>query len=384
MALDLLRGLAIGGILVVNVDLFRGPALFTGFAVDAAGGADRVVATLMLWLFQGKFVSAFSFLFGLGLALQAARAEAAGRSGRRLLLRRLAGLALIGAVHALLVWSGDILLTYALVGLLIVPFRGRAPSTCLIWAAVVLALPAVLLGAVAAFLLAVPEANAGVTGAGSADAAAAVAAYTSGDYPAMVAQRVRETGVVLASLPANGCLVLGMALLGAAAARAGLVTSLAVRRPLVRRVAAVGLGLGLPLNALYAAGVLADPRGTTAVGLAALGAWFLLAPLLSLGYLAAGTLVALAVPAHPLVRHIAAVGRTALSNYLLQSVLCTALFIGLGWYGRTGLAAAVVVAAGVYAVNVLVSRLWLARRRQGPVEALWRRLTYGRTAVDTP
>lgn len=362
VALDALRGLAVLGILLVNVQYFQGPQRFLETADGLPWtGPDRVAAYLVTALVEGKFIAAFAFLFGLGIALQSARAEARGQPAGRLLVRRLAVLAVFGAAHSFLLWYGDVLLTYAALGLVLVAARRAAPRALLAFSAGLYGLGAfVLLVSAAA-----PETDGGAAFAELAEQG--VRAYRSGSYGRMLAQRLRELGVYWAGFPFNGPWTLAPMLAGLAAGRAGLPGRLDREVPLLRRVAVVGVGVGLPLSLLAAA---AD----SSLALA-------LAPPLSLGYLALGALLFCRYARAAVTRNLAPIGRMALTNYLLQTVLATAVYYGLGRYGRGTLIAALGLTVAIWTVNLVLSRLWLARFPSGPVETLWRRLTYGSASV---
>ena len=386
VALDVLRGFAILGILVVNVELFRGPDYLLSFA--GAGGpsdADAVLATLVAVFAESKFITTLAFLFGLGFVLQGMRAEARGRSPGRLLARRMAALGLFGVVHAVLIWSGDILLTYALIGFLFLLFYRRRPRTLLVWAGVLIS----VLFLITALLSALALLGAASGDAGAAQSAPQVGffrefaqsaqeAYTSGSYPQMVVQRLKEVAIFLTFvLLAVGPLVLAMMLVGGAVAREGWISDLATHRPEIRRMALVGLSVGLPLNVVYA---LLSRAQDDAVALLAIPPFVIGAPLLALGYIATGTLLVERFPRAGATRRLAAVGRLALSNYLAQSIVMTAIFYGLGLYGSVGLAPALGIAAALISLQLLLSPVYLRRFEQGPAEWLWRRLTYGRSA----
>jgi uncharacterized protein len=385
VALDVLRGFAILGILVVNVELFRGPEYLLSFAgAGDPSGADAALATLVAVFAESKFITTLAFLFGLGFALQGMRAEARGRSPGRLLARRMAALGLFGVVHAVLIWSGDILLTYALIGFLFLLFYRRRPRTLLVWAGAFISIP-FLLTVVGALALLMTTAG-GTEAAQSAPqmgsfrefAQSAQEAYTSGSYPQMVVQRLKEVAIFLSFvLVTVGPLVLAMMLIGGAVARAGWISDLAAHRPEIRRTALVGLSVGLPLNVVYA---LLSRSQDDAVALLAITPFVVGAPLLALGYIAAGTLLVERFPRAGATRRLAAVGRLALSNYLAQSIVMTAIFYGLGLYGSVGLAPALGIAAALISLQLLLSPIYLRRFNQGPAEWLWRRLTYGRSA----
>src|SRR5438552_711706 len=138
--IDILRGLAIFGILIVNMGGFSLPEDMPAHQLWP-NLLDRTVEKLILFFAQGKFVSLFSFLFGLGLAVQMMRAEARGARFLPLYLRRLCALLLVGLAHFLLLWDGDILHTYALDGFILLFFRRRSLKTLLVWAGIFLCLP---------------------------------------------------------------------------------------------------------------------------------------------------------------------------------------------------------------------------------------------------
>src|SRR5580698_6781571 len=140
--IDILRGMALFGILAANMRGFNAPAdVYGNIAVLFHGSADRIAQAFIDIFIQGKFVTLFSFLFGLGFAVQLTRAEARGAKFMSFYPRRLAALALFGLIHGLLIWWGDILLTYALAGTMLLFFRNRSQKTVLWWAGSIFALP---------------------------------------------------------------------------------------------------------------------------------------------------------------------------------------------------------------------------------------------------
>ena len=390
VTLDALRGFAILGILLVNIEIFYGPDFWLLLAGESAlTGLDRVLGFLIVFLAQSKFYSIFAFLFGLGLVMQTVRAEERGRSSGRLLSRRLAVLTLFGVVHAVLIWSGDILLTYALLGFVFLLFRRRPARTLLIWAAILLILPPLLLllaGLLALLATFTPEGAQAISEAAAGQrefllglADSAREAYGSGSYGDMVAQRLREITLWASNLVFIGPNIFGMFLVGGALMRAGWFEAPDAHRTGIRRVALAGLLVGLPLNLVAAYATVLNPGGASGVALLWIGQSCQLigGPVLALGYLGLATLLFQRYAEAGPVRWTSAVGCMALTNYLAQSVICTAVFYGLGLYGETSLAAALVLCGAIYALQLIWSPLWLSRFSYGPVEWLWRRLTYG-------
>jgi uncharacterized protein len=391
--LDLLRGFALLGIAIVNIAPGSVPVL--ALAADLGlwkEGPDRVAYFLVHWLAEGKFFPLFSFLFGLGFGLQMERVEARGGPFRRLYLRRLAALLLIGVVHAFLIWYGDILMLYALLGFLLFwLFRRREPRTLLRWALVSLALPIVLFGALTVLLevgRAVPEARAGIEQsfaeqAASTRAAAAEATrvYGQGSYLEVTAQRARDVAYLWSITPLffmpN---VFGMMLLGLYAARRGILADVEAHLGLFRWLLRWGLPIGLLANLVYALASEASSRAVPSLaslaGTAALG---LGGPLMALSYAAGLSLLVRNSPAwRQRLRPVSLAGRMALTNYLLQSLIQTLFYYGygLGFYG-TGPAFGIAFAVAIYLAELAFSAWWLARYRFGPAEWLWRSLTYG-------
>ncbi len=389
--LDVLRGLAIFGILLVNIPFFAGPTIYDQGAgiVRFAAWYDRLATWLIRFLAEGKFYTLFSFLFGLGLFVQMTRAEARGTAFVPLYIRRLLVLLLIGLVHAFLIWSGDILVTYALLGFPLLLFRKRAPKTLLRWAVALMFLPLLFYGL---STLAVVAANASPQGAtqiersfraavtsNEARAEQSIRAFGRGDFPDIMAQRVQDTLLGYTFLPFAAPSVLAMFLLGLYAGRRGVFVDVAGHLALIRRVLAWGLGLGLAGNLIYAFGQELTNRAVPSpLGLLTQAGHTFGAPALCLGYAAAVTLLMQDESWRRRLMPLASVGRMALSNYLLQSLVCTTIFYsyGLGLYGQVGPAPGILLAIVIYLVQIPLSQWWLRRFQFGPMEWLWRSLTY--------
>jgi uncharacterized protein len=391
-AMDVLRGFALLGILLMNIEAMVGPLNSAMTGLDPAlTGADRWVDAAVYALVQGKFYTLFSLLFGMGFAVMMRRADGAGRPFATLYLRRTFGLLVIGTVHMLAIWSGDILMIYALLSLVLLwGFRRKATEKLPRWAIGLYLAPIVLIllfGALADLARLDPQAAVEAVkqeAAQLADMARAVAAqraaYGGDDYLAAVAQRWDDMLAVLGMVLFFGWQVLGMFVLGLWFVRSG-----ATERPrefprLYSRLRSVALPLGLAmmLTSLAVEPTL-DGRMDFSVGVAAALAWSA-SLLMCLGYFAWimralqsplwGSRLAVLAPA----------GRMALTNYLAQSLIGTLVFYGygLGWFEQLPRAWQVPFVLVVFALQVAWSRWWLARFRYGPAEWLWRAFTYGR------
>jgi uncharacterized protein len=367
-AIDILRGAALLGILLVNMLAFSGPWIDEVTPLSYwSSPADRWAEWGVLVLAEGASYSAFSLLFGLGFALQLRRGERRDEAALPRYRRRLLWLLAIGLVHLLLIWFGDILTHYALIGLLLLPFARTPVVTLLRWSAALLAL---------ASLLYLAAGGAVTSDRLSGDAAELVRLYRDGGFGDILAQRLDDGITALIATPLLVPGLLWLFLLGFAAGRARLFSDLAGSAPLLRRVRALALSVALVCKGLYGWLLLARPDNPFGLLLSTgLGG-----PALGLVYLSSLALL-LSDPAWlARLRPLAALGRMALSNYLAHSLVFTLLFYGYGagLYGRLGPATTLGFALGMIALQLTLSREWLARFRFGPVEWLWRSLTYGR------
>lgn len=375
--LDVLRGLALLGILMMNMEAFVGPLDLSTSGIDPHWqGVDRWADAFVYIFVQGKFFTLFSLLFGAGFSVMAQRAEVAGRDFTRFYLRRSLGLLGIGLVHALLLWSGDILVVYALLSFLLLAFR-EAPRAWLPVMGVLAYLAAIgLMLLLGALMLLVPDE---VTAAQATHAQAAIEAqrqaYGHGTYGQAVLQRLRDFGASLGALLVVGPQVLGMFLIGSWFARSGAIAHPGAHQRLFTwlRRGALPLGLALMLACTWYQPWLApgrfDLRSAAVYGGSALAGL-----LMCLGYLAWGVRWSHAL------RWLAPAGRMALSNYLGQSLVCTLLFYGygLGWFEQMGRAWQLLFAVALFTAQVALSRAWLRHFRFGPMEWLWRAITYWR------
>jgi uncharacterized protein len=383
--LDALRGFAVLGILLVNIEVMRGSdwlVLMDGGPTPPVDFSDRLVEFAVGWLATAKFISSLAILFGIGAALIAARSLASGGSPRALLARRYLTLMAFGAAH-MLIFPGDVLFLYGVAGFALLAFIHLDVRALLAWsAALIVIFTSLALTHTIALAGGPTNGIAESTFDSAIDALRmeSVAAYAQGAFTdilsAHAGQAVMLQTAQLLALP----WILALFLFGYAVGRAGLVHRLGERRALLRRGAWIGLSIGLPANigvgffgALAGFGArreLDAPLLTVAADLGQL----IGAPLLATGYLCAVALrFADRGPPHALV----ALGRMTLTAYLLQSVLALAVFGGLRLYDRLTSTSALLVVAAIWALLLWLCPLWLRHFQSGPVEWLWRSLTYG-------
>lgn len=388
---DILRGFALFGILFVNMTLFSRPFQSMLMAADAtAPWYDRAGEWLIHFLGESKFYSLFSLLFGLGLTLLMDRIEARRGKFVPLYMRRLLILFGIGLIHAFLIWVGDILILYAVIGFLLILFRKARPRTLLTWAIVLMSLPLLFTAGATALVelgRSVPEGAAQIDQAFAeveagyvADIERAGRVYPSGTFAEITAQRAYDyTSMGTMSFFALGFNVLAMFLFGVWFGKRQVFQNLETNRPFFRRLLTWGLLIGLPANALYATLIMPISRFQTSWNaLLAMAALTIGAPLLSLAYVSTLALLAGTPAWGKRLSVLAPVGQMALTNYLTQSIVCTLIFYGygLGLFGKLGMAAGIGLTIVVYLLQIPISHWWMRRFQYGPAEWLWRSLTY--------
>ena len=383
--LDALRGWALLGILLANIMVFGGYVMMAPPSrAQALGAAFDPLAELVLeTLITGKFYSLFSLLFGIGFALQIANLEKRGEGAARY-LRRLALLFGFGLFHLYFLWLGDILALYALMGGALLLFRRASDKSLLQWAVLLWLLPIawsamIHLGGIDPSGPLFGRAFAGLGALGVDPADEPITFYRDASFATQFAAHPAEVWFRVADLtyqlrPAK---VLAMFLIGLWVGRRLLPTGLDAAAPLLRRVAKVGIGVGLPLS-LARTLVLMSGSERPALAVVEEAFYCLGTPLLALGY---GAAFALAWRSRrKWLGWSAPAGRMALTNYLGQSLIQSILFYGWGFglIGRFGLVFMPAIAALIFIGQVAFSRWWLARFQFGPMEWLWRSLTYGR------
>ncbi|QDE68221.1 MULTISPECIES: DUF418 domain-containing protein [Myxococcus] len=410
--LDALRGFALFGILISNVQMwFSGRVFLSREQFEASIANASLLDTITRYAFEvlvsGKFMTLFAFLFGLGFAVQLGRAEARGGGFVPLYARRLTVLLVVGVLHLFLLWYGDILSSYALMGFGLLLLRRRSDRTLLIIAAVlVLVWPLLmtLLWRLPQLLADSPEAGAAVMAAAREKSTAIhtrmLTAITGGswwDVTKTSAGFYRDEFFTMMLAGLLTCL--GRFALGLWAGRRGIFQDVPAHLGFFRRLlgwglvaAVVGSVPGVVVTVLMQKKVLTPETMPVWLPLG-------LAPLRNLAqvglagvYLAGITLLFQRATWQRALGLLAPAGRMALTNYLSQTVISLLIFYGygLGQVGKRGPFACVVICVGIFCVQVLWSHLWLSRFRFGPVEWAWRSLTYGkaqpmrRAVSDTP
>nr|SBO92590.1 hypothetical protein BN4615_P2104 [Nonomuraea gerenzanensis] len=368
--IDVVRGFALAGILVANIGYFADP----GYAANGTMPMpDGPVASVITALVLTKFYIIFSFLFGYSFTLQLRSAERAGASARARTLRRCLGLFVIGVAHGLLLWIGDILTLYAVLGLILLAMRGIRPRTAVVTGSVILGCLTLLWAGLSA-LSALDPAAGQLPPADAAAAARTMALATGSPLDVLTLQLELYPPLAAMVWLFQGPTALAMFLFGLAAGKRKVLEETGRWWHLAPRIQWIGFGLGLPGGVLLA--VTAGRAG--AWELAGLAVSTVTSVLLAAAYMVTLLRVTRRFPAAG--RALAPAGRVAASNYVGQSVLCCLVFTGYGLAlaGTLSPLAVMGVALVIYTVLLGLSAWWLRTHRYGPVEYVLRRITIGR------
>ncbi len=375
---DVWRGFALFGIFVVNMAGMKMP-LDASADLDLvhSSAPDHFVQGLVGLLMHGKFMTLFTLVFGLGVGLQAQRAEQTGCAFVPFQRRRLLVLLGMGILHGILLWAGDVLAVYALYGFIGMAFI-RLPARRLLQWAIGGMVPGLFLLAVLGALSAwVPDAS---SAEGAEAQAAWIEVYQNGTWLHIIHSRAVEwlwywMGGLFSMIP----WLFGIFLVGLALAKTGFPSHPERWYPAAKRYVPLCLVLGMAAASGFFVVYHPAGYGWLMRGLGMAG-YFAGMPLLAFCYLMGLTALVLGGRLPRLTGCLAATGRLSLSHYLLQSLLANVLFMswGLGLYGKMGIAGAALMATGFYGLQVVLSPLWLRFFETGPAEWLWRTLAYGK------
>lgn len=390
--IDILRGFALFGVLLVNMAMFN-TTLFSKFASAAPLSnplqletfPDKLAALFIQIFAEGKFYTIFSMLFGLGFYIFMERAEEKEISPNRLFMRRSFFLLLFGILHFNLVWYGDILHVYGLIGFLLMAFRKRSLKIIRIWIVILLILSTLLYSGFvflnsfieASFTPETLEAQYNVVNALMKES---IEVYKNGSYIDIIRYRFyNEFSLVLMNLVVLIPKILGMFLIGLYAGKKGIFKDIEGNLHIIEKVWRRGGIIGILSTIAYILlqwyiisinPLLREAAVTIFKEIATV--------FLSLFY-AASLLLLLRKPSFSnKLAPLRYIGQMALTNYLVQCISCSILFYGygLGLLNEVGLAAGVIFTVLIYGAQLIVSKKWLQRFRYGPFEWLWRKLTY--------
>jgi len=377
---------AVLGILIMNIQSFSMPqaAYINPTAFGDLSGLNKWIWILSHILASQKFMSIFSILFGAGVLIFTENAMAKGKNSALLHYRRMAWLMVFGLLHGYLLWYGDILFTYSLCGMLLFVFRGLPPRK-LIWIGFGFFLVPMVLDTLFAFSMSYwPEESLRSTMQTWSPDTATLQHYLTvygGSWMEQMELRVPgylflQTGLFFMQTfwRVMSMMLLGMALFKWKMLSAGL------SRLIFLRLTLAGLLLGFFLSAT---GVVLNFRMQWSMEFSMfLGKQFnyVGSVLTALGYVGLVMLICKSLSFRRFKNTFSAVGRMAFSNYILMTLICTLLFYGhgLGLFGSMERKVQVLIVVGIWLVIIIISPLWLRSFRFGPLESLWRSLTYGK------
>lgn len=378
VALDLLRGFSLLGIFIANMLFFHTPYIYIDPFSWFTTPSDQATFKWITVFVQGSFYPIFAILFGYGINMQYEKALRTARPFAPVLAKRLSIMLLFGFIHALLIWAGDILVSYAVMGfalLLLVRLPGKwlAPI-----AAILYIIPMGGLYLLLKFFESVDPSSSTEAYVDIHQIELSISAYAHGSFADIFAQRFMEW------------LLIGVG--------SGLLLGAFTILPLISFGAVLS-----KWKVIERAGELKTRLSIAAIICIPVGIWiksfpFTKAPtasyqllqetiggvLLALGYIAVILLLAQLPIFITIFRPIAKAGRMSLTTYITQSIVATLIFYnyGLGLYGKVDLATGTWMAVGIFVIQVILAELWFHKYKMGPLEALWRRLTYGKPVKE--
>ena len=388
--LDTIRGFALLGIFIMNMPAFN-TSLFLGF--DAAMWPhwwDRGTEMVRDVIFSGKFNSMFSMLFAVGFTIQLGRLQAREpERATRIYLRRLFWLFVFGVVHACVFWAGDVLHMYALLGLLLLALR-RVPDRAIVALIVLCLLYPTILGIIR-MATAKPEDIQLLFAVTQQAISADNAAFGHGTF-LDTARRSTQSMITFYEYPMRLGLFAGYVqffttvLLGLLLGRHRFFQNVAAHLPLIRRIQwwALGIGLACGSGFVWWRSASVNPMEPSVWRILAMTGYVLGRVSIMIFYVATIVRAVCNERWRQRLASITLAGRMPLTNYLLQTLIGITLFYhwGLGLWGEVGPGLDLVLAVAIFfLIQVPLTRWWLSRYPRGPMEHLWRVLTYGRSAL---
>ncbi|CAN7467935.1 DUF418 domain-containing protein [Rossellomorea sp. LjRoot5] len=376
VSLDVIRGFSLLGIFIINMISFHSPFLYFDPYTWWKTPEDMALFPWIDVLVQASFYPLFAMMFGYGLGIQQQRAEMKGTSFYLFGVRRLLTLLGIGCIHAFLIWSGDILINYAVFGLILLGFM-RLSGKGLMWLGGILFLMPQMFFSILLVLMTFSDPTGVTHYTNIAALQDSVSAYASGSFSNIMEQRFQDWYMV--NSPDNLLFlllsILPMMMIGAGASKLQLLEKVRNHKKVWMITGGFTLLFGIIIKSLplfiesnFAYNYIQDFFG---------------GPFLSVSYAIILSLLLLNEKMMKWSKPFASVGKMSLSNYLMQSIIGTLLFYsyGFGLYGEVTLTTGTMLAVGIYIIQVILSEIWLSKFRYGPVEKLWRVLSYGRSNV---
>lgn len=382
--LDVLRGFALAGILIINaMSIMAVKGSTPAFTVDLSW-PDRLLQDLILFFIESKFFTLFSLLFGIGFAIQIQSADRQGQGFLPRISRRMSALLIFGLAHIALLWDGDILVIYAITGTLLIAFRKTSFRSLKRWVISLLAVPGLLVLIVFVVTLVLRVTPEGAAALNQSDSEIAKQFSNIGSTQQLLdATFFQAISIKIASyldlfslLVSRIPTVLAMFLIGLYLGKSNFIREIQDKTVVLKKVRSRGLVVGFVLMGLIVASTKFLPATSGLVAI--IEDQYLAGPILCLGFAAAMALAYLKNPNHKVFAAFSTVGRMALTNYLSQSLVLTFLAYGwgLGLASSLGGYQALAIAVALYCVQIILTHLWLKKFAFGPMEWVWRCVTY--------
>ncbi|WP_252502432.1 DUF418 domain-containing protein [Sporosarcina sp. Marseille-Q4943] len=371
-SLDILRGFALLGIFIANMLTFHSPYFYIDPYTYFSTPSDMASYKLINLFVEASFYPIFAMMFGYGLNMQYEKAIANGKSYVPMMARRMAILMGIGLIHALFIWSGDVLFAYALMGFIMLAVV-RVPKKWLLSIALIVYLLPTVLFIVGIYILTKLDPNQLMEGfVDIQQIELAITAYAHGTYGEALIFRMSEWLIIGLTNSFLGIfMVLPLIMLGAAFSKWNLFERAAEMKGRIAVVGIITLAAGIFIKSWpYIDGYEFYNR---------LIQQLIGGPILAIGYACVIILLCTLPIFRTIFRPIGKAGRLSLTTYLMQSIIATLLFYGYGFglYGKVDLETGTMIAVGIFAIQVIFAELWLLKFRMGPFEWLWRKGTYG-------
>ncbi|RXJ02440.1 DUF418 domain-containing protein [Anaerobacillus alkaliphilus] len=385
ITLDIIRGFALLGILLVNMNFFVAPELFLLLSGDTLfdGAVSKAADGFVTIFATGKFFTTFSFLFGLGFFIFMERVKDKGLSVGKLYFRRILFLLFLGLFHIFILWSGDILLNYALAAFFLLLFRKSSKETIKKWAIGLFSV-VIFITAIFSFLSSLMDnvlaGEMELTTDYSLMVEEALVVFQNGSFSEILSFRLaEEIPFMLSNYIITVPMVLAIFLIGLYVGKKGVLYNISGHLDWIKKVWKNSMIFGVLMTVVYVllkAELFIVPFYFHEAAVEVLS--LVSGLVMSFFYISSITLLCQKELWLARLKFLAPVGQMALTNYLLQTVICIFLFngYGFGFYGKVTPELGILITVAIFTVQIFLSKAWMARFKYGPLERLWRLFTY--------
>ncbi|ARF18266.1 DUF418 domain-containing protein [Sporosarcina ureae] len=376
-ALDYLRGIALLGILIANMLHFHSPYAYmdpySWFTVPHEQSMFHFIDVFI----EASFYPLFAMLFGYGVNMQYEKSLKNNTQFAPFMARRMGILLIFGVLHAVLIWSGDILFTYALMGFIMIAVIRIPKKWLLALSFVIYFVPTLLLYSILALTRSATSSNMLDGFEDVQQIERAIAAYANGAFGDIFAFRLNEffTFEIIGSITAV-FIILPLIMFGAALSKFKIIERMYALKGKLLFAMLVFIPIGVVLKNIPSWD---DPKFENILLVQSIFG----GPILTLGYGALFLLLFQIPFLKNITQPFANVGRMAFTTYIMQSVFATMIFYsyGVGLYGKVDIVTGTWLAIGIFAIQLIVAQVWLTKFRMGPLEAVWRKWSYGKNFV---